>query len=93
MSASGRVIKPAGVAKERINARGGIETAINIVKQRSNTGRRILVAAGEVVKRLEASAGVPDTSRAADEHPNPFAIIATRDVAARGGTDCLRHRR
>ena len=60
ISASGTVIKPARVAIERINARGGVEAAIDIAKQGSETGRRILVAGSEVVKRLEPSAGVPD---------------------------------
>ena len=92
MSASGTVKKAARVAKERINARGGVEAAIDIVKQGANTRRRILVAGSEVVKRLKASAGIPDTSGAADEHPNPFAVIATRDVALRVGAHRLRHR-
>ena len=92
ISASGSVKKAARVARERINARGGVEAAIDIVKQGSKTRRRILVAGSEVVERLEPSAGIPDTSGAVDEHPNPFAIVAGRYVAVRVGTDCLRHR-
>ena len=82
ISASGTVKKAARVAKERKNARGGVVAAIDIVKQGPKTRRRILVADSEVVKRLETSAGVPDTSGAVHEHPDPFAIIGARDVAA-----------
>ena len=86
------VIPPSCVAKERINASGGVEAAIDIAKQGSKTRRRILVAGSEVVKRLETSAGVPDTSGAVHEHPNTFAIVGAGYGAARVGTDCLRHR-
>jgi hypothetical protein len=48
-----------------------------------------LVAGSEVVKRLEPSAGVPYPSGVADEHPNPFAIIGTWDVAIRVGSHRL----
>jgi hypothetical protein len=69
ISASGTVKKPAGVAKERINARGGVEAAIGIAKQGPKTGRRILVAGSEVVKRLEPSAGVPDPTGCGSRAP------------------------
>ncbi len=78
ISASGTVKKPDRVGIERKNARGGVEAAIDIVKQGPKTRRRILVAGSEVVKRLETSAGVPDPSGAVDQHPNPFAIIGAR---------------
>ena len=52
-----------------------LKAAVDIVSQGAKTRRRILVAGSEVVKRLETSAGVPDTSGAADEHPNTFAIV------------------
>ena len=92
ISASGIIEKPAGVAKERKNARGGVETAIGIAKQGSKTRRGILVAGSEVVKRLEASAGVPDPSGAVDQHPNTFAIVGAGYGAVRVGTHSFRHR-
>ena len=92
VSASGTIEKPASVAKERINASSGVVAAIDIAIQGSKTRRRILVAGGEVVKRLETSAGVPDTSGAADEDPNAFAIVGARYVTVRVGTYRLRHR-
>ena len=93
ISASGTVKKAARVAVERKNARGAVEAAAGIVKQGSKTSRRILVAGSEVVKRLEPSAGIPDTTGATHEHTNPFAIIGTRDIALRVGTYRFRHRR
>ena len=92
ISASGTVKKADRVAIERKNARGGVEAAVDIVKQGSETGRRILVAGSEVVKRLEPSAGVPDPSRAAHKHPNTFPIVGSRGYAVRVGTYRLRHR-
>ena len=90
ISASGTIIKPAGVARERINAGGGVEAAIGIAKQGSKTGRRILVAGSEVVKRLVTGAGVPDSTGAADQYPNTFAIVGAGYGALRVGTHRLR---
>src|SRR6267143_6521314 len=86
ISASGAIEKPAGVAKERINASSGVVAAIDIAIQGSNTRRRILVAGSKVVKRLETSAGVPDPTGAADEYPDTFAIIGAGDGTVRVGT-------
>ena len=92
ISASGTIEKPGGVAKERINASGGVEATIGIAKQGSKTRRRILVAGSELVKRLEASASVPDPTGAADQHPSTFAIVGARYGTVRVGTHRLRHR-
>jgi len=92
VSASGSVEKPAGVAKERKNASGGIEAAISIVTQGAETRSHILVAGSEVVKCLETSAGVPDSSGAAHEHPDTFAIVRAEYGAFRVGTHRLRDR-
>jgi hypothetical protein len=46
-----------------------------------------------VVKRLETSAGVPDPSSPADEHPDTFAIVGARYGTLRVGTHRSRHRR
>ena len=94
ISAGGNVKKPDGVARERINARGGVEAATDIAKQGPNTGRCILVAGSDVVKRLETSAGVPDPSSEAHEHPNTFAIVgAGWYVTVRVRTHRLHHGR
>src|SRR5919106_34467 len=92
ISADGIVIKSTGVAIERKNARGSVEAAVGITKQSGKTGRRILVATGEVVKRLETSAGVPDSSGAADEHANAFPVVGAGYVAVRVGTHRFRLR-
>jgi len=92
ISASGTIEKPGGVAKERINASGGVEATIGIAKQGSKTRRRILVAGSELVKRLEASASVPDPTGAADQHPSTFAIVGAGYGTVRVGTHRLRYR-
>ena len=58
---------------------------------RAKTCNLILVAGSEMVKRLESSAGVPDPSGAAHEHPNPFAVVGAGYGAVRVGTHRLRH--
>ena len=92
ISASGTIEKPVCVAKKRKNASGGVEATSGVAEQGSKTRRRILVAGSEVVKRLETSAGVPDPSSAADEHPDTFAIVGAGYGALRVGTHRL-HRR
>src|SRR6266550_6510368 len=67
ISASGTIEKPAGVTKQRINASGGVEAAIGIASQGSNTHRRILVAGGQVIERLETKGCVPDPAGEAKE--------------------------
>src|SRR5882672_6341423 len=92
ISASGAIEKPAGVAKERINASSGVVAAIDIAIQGSKTRRRILVAGSEVVKRLETSAGIPHPTGAANKHPNTFPIVGAGYGTVRVGTYRLRHR-